>query len=297
MDKLNQELIEAKKRLNEIEIAKLNLDEEYTFLQDKIHLYFDSEINNTDEAEKYIIGDFWSKAYSLYKDGGYITNDEYISTIRFDYETKQLEKIIHENIKNRSSALDIGCGEGRYTKEFAKLFDSVIGLDLSKERVERNNRENKISNVKFINENFLTISKEKLGKFDFVFASDVFTYTPDREIENIFEKLLELVEDDGFLIMRESTLVHGSKAWKSKNYVAYYRNVKFYKNDIFKDSFISSYQVYGYSLYYMDKFFNVFKDKRDEIVQNPLLLDEIVPQYVDPLERSAHFYLHKINKS
>ena len=67
MDKLNQELIEAKKRLVAIEEEKKALDEEYKFLQDKIHLYFDSDEYNTDETQKYIIGDFWSKAYKNYK--------------------------------------------------------------------------------------------------------------------------------------------------------------------------------------------------------------------------------------
>src|SRR5574344_2856174 len=143
MNKLNSELIEAKKRLNEIEELKIKLDDEYKFLQDKIHLYFDSKIHNTNEAEKFIIGDFWSKAYKLYKDGGYITNDEYISKVRFEYESKLLEKIINENIANKNRALDIGCGEGRYTKEFAKLFSNVVGLDLSQDRVDRNNSENK----------------------------------------------------------------------------------------------------------------------------------------------------------
>lgn len=294
LDKLNFELIEAKKRLNEIEKIKLELDEEFKYLQDKIHMYFDSEVHNTDEAEKFIIGDFWSKAYRLYKDGGYITNDEYISKVRFDYETKQLEKIINENIKNRKTALDIGCGEGRYTKEFAKIFDSVTGLDLSQDRVDRNNSENSNPKIKYINENFLKVEKGSLGKFDFVFASDVFTYTPDKEIEPIFEKLLELVADDGFLIMRESTQNHGSSAWRSKGYVAYYRNTKFYEESIFKQTFKSSYQIYGYSLYYTNKYFNVNREKKDEVAKNPFLLDEIVPKFIDPKLKSAHFFLHKV---
>ena len=128
MDKLNQELIEAKKRLVAIEEEKKALDEEYKFLQDKIHLYFDSDEYNTDETQKYIIGDFWSKAYKNYKDGGYITNDEYMSKVRFEYEVKELKTIINENIKNKSRALDIGCGNGRYTKSLQNYLIILLVL-------------------------------------------------------------------------------------------------------------------------------------------------------------------------
>jgi hypothetical protein len=89
MDELNQELIGARKRLTQIEQEKEALDKEYAFLQDKIHYYFDST-QDTSDTEKFIITDFWSNAYKKYKDGGYITNDEYISKVRFAYETQLL---------------------------------------------------------------------------------------------------------------------------------------------------------------------------------------------------------------
>lgn len=294
MDDINQEIINAKIRLNEIERIKAELDEEYSYLQDKIHLYFDSEVHDTDEAEKFIIGDFWSKAYSKYKDGGYITNDEYISRVRFDYETKLLNKIIKEYIGDRVTALDIGCGEGRYTHFLSSIFDTVLGIDLSEERILKNKAENKNTKVDFSSENFLTMPKDKIGVFDFIFASDVFTYTPDKEIRPIFDKLLQLLSKNGVLIMRESTLNHGASSWRSKGYVAYYRNVMFYEQGVFERTFINSWQVYAYSLYYMNKYFNVFKDKRAFVESDPMLLDEIVPEYIDPLLKSAHYYLHRM---
>jgi 2-polyprenyl-3-methyl-5-hydroxy-6-metoxy-1,4-benzoquinol methylase len=294
MDKLNQELIEAKKRLVAIEEEKKALDEEYKFLQDKIHLYFDSDEYDTDETQKYIIGDFWSKAYKNYKDGGYITNDEYMSKVRFEYEVKELETIINENIKNKSRALDIGCGNGRYTKEFAKLFDNTVGIDLSQERIIQNNQENQNPNINYIYENFMTMQKDALGKFDFVFVGDIFMYTPANDVENVYNNLLKLLNKDGFLVIRESTLIHGNNDWKSKGYVAYYRNVDFYKSGIFEKTFVNLYRNYGYSLYYLDKYFNIFKDAKKDVENNPFLLKEIVPKFVDKSLKSSHFYLHKV---
>ncbi len=60
MDKLNKELIKAKKRLDELDLQGKTYenDNEYKFLQDKIHLYFDSSYDTT-KAEKFIINSFW----------------------------------------------------------------------------------------------------------------------------------------------------------------------------------------------------------------------------------------------
>ena len=293
MDSLNKELIDAKKSLMKLDKQNKTSTKKYKFLQDKIHLYFDS-IYDTTEAEKFIIGTFWAKAYDVYKDGGYITNDLYVAKARFKYESMKLKKMIKKHCIKQKRALDIGCGDGRYTREFAKDFKEVVGIDLSKKRVEANNSSNSCKNVKYLNENFITMKKDKLGKFDFVFVGDIFMYTTDAEIENVFQSLLKLLKKDGVLIIRESTLIHNEGYWKSKGYVAYYRNVEFYKNGVFKESFKKAYRNYGYSLYYLDKFFNIFPNKRKKILQKPKRVEKIVKKFVDIYKKSSHFYIHKV---
>jgi hypothetical protein len=76
--------------------------------------------------------------------------------------------------------------------------------------------------------------------------------------------------------------------------VAYYRNVDFYKSGIFEKTFVNLYRNYGYSLYYLDKYFNIFKDAKKDVENNPFLLKEIVPKFVDKSLKSSHFYLHKV---
>jgi 2-polyprenyl-3-methyl-5-hydroxy-6-metoxy-1,4-benzoquinol methylase len=161
MDKLNKKLIKLKKRLTKIERKKVLLDEEYRYLQDKLHLYFDSNIYDTTLTEKFIISDFWANAYKNYKDGGYITDDTYISKVRFKYEINKLKNLLKNNLHNTKRALDIGCGNGRYTKKFAKNFDEVIGIDLSKNQIDENNIKNKNHNINYIYENFITIDKRQ----------------------------------------------------------------------------------------------------------------------------------------
>lgn len=290
MDKLNKELIEAKKRLDEIETIKVALDTEYKALQDKIHLYFDSPIVDTTEAEKFIINSFWQKAYEKYADGGYITNDTSMRELRFPYECKIIEKIINEYCKSRDNALELGCGNGDTTKFLAKFFKNSKGVDMSKKRVEQNIAQNSLKNVSFECKNAFEMTQ----KFDFVFASDMLMYSPKCDVEPMFKNLLNLVNEGGYLLIRESTKIIAEEDYKSKNYVAYYRNFSFYESGIFERNFVKTYRNYGYNLYHLNKYFSVFGDeKREQIKQNPLLLEDIVKEFVDPTLKTCHFFIYK----
>lgn len=291
MDELNQELIMARKRLTLIEEEKEKLDKEYAYLQDKIHYYFDSTFDTSD-TEKFIITDFWENAYKKYKDGGYITNDEFISKVRFAYETQLLGQIIHNECSNKKRALDIGCGNGRYTREFSKYFEQIIGLDLSSNQIEQNNQENNDSKIKYIHDDFMTMDSSSLNRFDFIFVGDIFMYTNEKSVESVFHHLIQLLNENGMLIVRESTRIVGNEEYKSKNYVAYYRNVNFYQEGIFKPYFKKAYRNYAYNLYHLNKYFNLFKEEKSAVENNPLLLDTIVEKGVDKFLKSSHFYVY-----
>ncbi|WP_033916749.1 class I SAM-dependent methyltransferase [Campylobacter sputorum] len=293
MDKLNQELIEAKKRIDEIDELKKSLESEYKALQDKIHLYFDSPCIDTTETEKFIINSFWQKAYEKYIDGGYITNDTSMRKMRFPYECLLIEKIINENCKEKKTALELGCGNGDTSRFLATIFDSAKAVDMSKERIKENISNNSIKNLVFECKNAFEMDE----KFDFVFASDMLMYSPQCDVLPMFEKLLSLLSDNGILLTRESTKIIGQEDYKSKTYVAYYRNYKFYESDYFEKNFIKSYRNFSYNLYHLNKYFSVFgDDKKSQIEENPMLLDEIVKKFVDPILKTCHFFVYKAEK-
>jgi len=294
MNKLNKKLIKNMKKVKLLEKQNKTNIEEYKYLRDKIHLYLDSNYN-TSNTEKYIISSFWSEAYENYIDGGYITNNKYISDVRFKYETLMLNKILKSRCKVTKRALDIGCGNGRYTNEFAKIFDKVTGIDLSNQIITNNNKQNKNRNITYKNENFITMKKDTLGKFNFVFVGDIFMYTHENEVKNVFENLLKLLSKDGILIVRESTLKFGFENYTSINYVAYYRNEDFYKKNIFKNNFIKSYKNYAYNLYDLNKYFNIFKKNKKKIKKDPRKIKKIVKKYIPKKLRSSYFYLYKGN--
>ena len=131
MNKVNQDIIKDLTRLFEIEQQQKKLKQEYKLLEDKIHLTFDSAKYDTLQAEKHIINKFWSRAYDDYLDGGYITNDQFIVDARFEYEKIIIQNLVNQNVSEYKTCLDIGCGNGRYTKflsTIASLLNCLIML-------------------------------------------------------------------------------------------------------------------------------------------------------------------------
>jgi len=80
-------------------------------------------------------------------------------------------------LKKDGSILDIGCGPGKYSVEFAKQTKSVTGVDISPKMIEfarENARETGLDNVSFDTLDWEFADLKALGgekKFDLVFAS------------------------------------------------------------------------------------------------------------------------------
>jgi hypothetical protein len=138
------------------------------------------------------------------------------------------------------------------------------------------------------------MEKNTLGKFDFIFVGDIFMYTPNKDVKKVFESLLKLLNKNGVLIVRESTMINKESEYKSKSYVAYYRNRDFYTQGIFAKYFQKYYRNHGYNLYHLKKFFTVFKKQKQKIAKNPMKLEKIVPTYIDKYQKSNHFFLYKV---
>mgnify|MGYP000173921145 CR=1 FL=1 len=292
MDKNNQDIIDALARLSEIELQQQKLEQEYNYLQDKIHLAFDSNKYQTVEAEKHIISNFWAQAYGKYLDGGYITNDPFIVDARFKYEKVTIDSFIRQYANGYKTCLDVGCGNGRYTKFLAETFSRCIGIDLSEQRIADNKAENTLGNVEYQCCDISNSSKLVENGYDFIFIGDIFMYTHESNVEELFKLLVSLLSENGILLIRESTLLQGNENYRSKNYVAYYRNFKFYCSSIFERHLIHHQRNYSYNLYHLKKYFNVHQ-QHSAVLDNPELLKTIVCDYLPNEVRSGHFFLYK----
>lgn len=285
MNKLNKKLIKAKKRLADIEKEKTALNNEEKYLKDKIHLYFDSKKHQTKDAEEYIINYFWQNAT--------YTSDFYTSVLKQNYTKLRLTKIAKKYSKHRKRALDVGCGNGMYTEHLATLFSESVGLDLSIPRIKKNKDNNALDNVSYLAENFITCDTKKLGKFDFIFASDLGMYSDVKYHKSTFEALLNLLNDDGILVTRESTSLKGNRKYKSCNYVAYYRNKKYYQKGLYRNHFIKAYRDCSYNIKNLSKYISVKQIDIKELEKKPFVLNKLVKKYVPKELGSSHYYIYK----
>lgn len=288
MDDLNKELIAAKKRIVEIKELQEKLEKENIYLKNKIHLYFDSSKFDTSDTEEYIINYFWQNAtYS---------SEFYTSVLKQNYTKMRLTQIIDKFVANKFRALDVGCGNGLYSEHLATIFKECIGLDLSQARIEKNIKNNKFKNLNYLSENFITCDTQKLGKFNFIFASDLGMYSHEKYLEKTFKALLNLLTEDGILLTRESTSIKGNRSSKSYNYVAYYRNKKYYKKGIYKDHFIKSYRDCSYNIPQLNKYFSIYPNHKEDVENNPSLLNKIVEKFIDKDLGSSHYYVYSNKK-
>ncbi|WP_102400715.1 class I SAM-dependent methyltransferase [Haloimpatiens massiliensis] len=80
-------------------------------------------------------------------------------------------------LNKENNILDIGCGPGKYSMEFAKIAESVMGVDISPKMIEyaeKNVKSQGLNNVSFKLIPWQNLNIEELGwnkKFDLSFAS------------------------------------------------------------------------------------------------------------------------------
>lgn len=274
----NKDIIQAKKKLLKIEKLQKELENKAEYLRDKIHLYFDDKNIDTSQAESFIMRLFWENAYSNHYDGGYISNSRENVDLRFLYEKTFLEKLLKQFKSKRLKALDLGCGNGRYANFFADSFQNVLGIDLNKSIIDKNNQINLLKNLEFRSKDILDI--DFCEKFDLIFVGGVFMYIHnDDDVKKTYDKLCSLLRDvNSMLVVRESVSLNGRFDYKSVNYIAYYRDIEFYKS-------LGECQIeenYGYCVGagYLKKYFNVNKDAIENFRNDPLSIEAAAKRYI-----------------
>jgi 2-polyprenyl-3-methyl-5-hydroxy-6-metoxy-1,4-benzoquinol methylase len=179
-----------------------------------------------------IINSFWSKAYKDLTDGGYISNNSLLNEYRFSIEKKELKSFVEQYVKQnqRIRALDIGCGNGRFTKILATYFEQVDGIDISSSIIENNIKNNQFHNINYYEETLESFVQKHDFKYDFIYVGGVLMYIDDISLEINKKYLSEILKVDGTLILRESVMTRDKQDKISEEYIAYYRHRGFYKH-------------------------------------------------------------------
>jgi ubiquinone/menaquinone biosynthesis C-methylase UbiE len=99
-----------------------------------------------------------------------------------------------------SSVLDLACGTGLLTRRIARIFDSVVGLDISQDMLNEAARRSESQNIRFVLGDFRDF---RLGQlFDAVVcAGDSLNYVqnPD-EIRSVFRCVYRQLSSDGVFV-------------------------------------------------------------------------------------------------
>lgn len=122
--------------------------------------------------------------------------EEYVNRI-----WEEIEDFFNLDFKPCRS-LDFGCGVARMTLPIAKRSGEVVGVDISTKMLEvseKNAQSFDIDNVSFVKGDD-TLSK-LTGKFDFIHSFIVFQHIDPKIGEQIFKKMIEMLEENGIGVL------------------------------------------------------------------------------------------------
>lgn len=108
-----------------------------------------------------------------------------------------LEKI--ENTKNRNSIIDIGCGEGRLSRELCLKFPKakVTGVDYSKRPIQLAKALNNDLNIEFTTANII---EDKLPqKYNVATLMEVYEHIEPKNAENFLKGVYNALDKEGIL--------------------------------------------------------------------------------------------------
>ncbi len=182
--------------------------------------------------DKTVIDDFWNSAYRNLKDGGYISNDEKLNAYRFIVEDRELRKFIQKytNERQRVRALDVGCGNGKFSEVLAQYFKQVDAIDIAQSVIEENRKNNKDPKVAYYRSTLEAWIEKTEYKYDFIYVGGAFTYIKDVQIILKNDMFSRVLNPGGIVVLRESVMTKESVDNISENYIAYYRFKAFYSN-------------------------------------------------------------------
>lgn len=112
-------------------------------------------------------------------------------------------KIAFKNKSSKLTALDIGCGGGRWLLRLKKRKFKVWGIDISKKTINFLKKDKRFKNIIFKISPFQKI-KLKENSFDFILSVTVIHHIPYSEHKKIFKKILKALKPGGYFFLLES---------------------------------------------------------------------------------------------
>lgn len=121
--------------------------------------------------------------------------------------------------------VELACGIGRFTSHLAQQANSVIALDFMENFVLKNEEENShYGNIKFVQADVTQFDLED-DSMDMVFSNWILMYLSDKEVLELFRKVLRWLRPGGHFFFRES-------CFKKSGSIGSEENPTFYRKPI-----------------------------------------------------------------
>ena len=175
---------------------------------------------------------------------------EYSQYLKWNIFEKEYKKFKKEFLHKKAKILDVGCGYGYWSMQFAKDNFDVIGIDISKETVKNAKLLAKKKKYKI---NYLVKAAENMqfkNEFDLAVSVSALQHIIDnKKWEIALENVYKALKKGGKIIMIESASIFPKKQkapWKAERTYWYHKKVM--KNTGFK--FVKSY-TFAFNGYYL----------------------------------------------
>ena len=125
-----------------------------------------------------------------------------LATTSNDFYVRYVKKYM--SITSATKILEIGCGEGGNLLPFAKLGAKVIGIDLSKDRIEQARIYFAETSQKgeFCDADFLNMPSQRDDLFDIVLVHDVIEHIEPSIKRAFISRIKMFIKDDGIIFFR-----------------------------------------------------------------------------------------------
>jgi ubiquinone/menaquinone biosynthesis C-methylase UbiE len=166
----------------------------------------------------------WAILTSPGKRFGRWDSDEFFATgtAEADAFMRRVEEL--ELPRERSRALDFGCGLGRMTRALAKHFDECIGVDISEEMVRGAREANaNVSGVSFEVNHATDLRRFPDASLDLVYSAIVLQHVPDREaIESYVREFCRVLRPGGLAVFQLPSRIPAifRLQWRRRLYLA-----------------------------------------------------------------------------
>jgi SAM-dependent methyltransferase len=140
------------------------------------------------------------------------------------------------------SAVDLGCGVGRFSRAFASRFREVLGIDVSSEMVRQAreaNPQEQHPNLQFVAGDGVTLPAAAAAH-DFVFSYEVFQHMPSEDvIRSNLREIARILRPDGIALLHLKTQSDGGRLRRAAAQLVPDATVQLVKRALGRDPLVS----------------------------------------------------------